>query len=203
MLWVNKTGSQIIAQDLIELLMSQILQLKTSEYEKENEINLNNQGFKEEKNGKKDILNKFIFASSEFPIEEWENSNQKIEENFIEQPISQDLVLNPRAILASYDFKSIMTLTNLVPFIKPGIPKLTLINTKKNNISKWNFKGKDRLFHDNLIIREGILTYNQKVKNNPERVQNRKESLKTPEKHSNIPIWSKRETLNISNNPEL
>ena len=89
-----------------------------------------------------------------------------------------------------------MSLTTMVPFIKPGIPRLKLFDVKEGRTSKSNFKGKDKLFSDNLTIREGILKYNQEAK-----IKNFRQ--KNSEQKWNATIFDKSEAMNISNNPEL
>jgi len=88
----DKIGSPIIAQDLWELLMSQILQLKTWEFEKENNYNQNytenctQENKKNEGIRKSNIPDQFIFASSDFEMEEQAQLTPESSYNFIEQP---------------------------------------------------------------------------------------------------------------------
>lgn len=88
----DKIGSPIIAQDLWELLMSQILQLKTWEFEKENNYNQNytenctQENKKNEGIRKSNIPDQFIFASSDFEMEEQTQLTPESSCNFIEQP---------------------------------------------------------------------------------------------------------------------
>ncbi|CAI2364538.1 unnamed protein product [Moneuplotes crassus] len=194
----EKFGSPIIAQNLLENLCDQIYCSQKCDDQTIKEVlisrgsrnlrsfkdlNTTNtpklQGTRERSLDENHSDTQYIFATSDAPYEK-ENTNTS-EGNEEKEELVTKMPLNPRGIINSTDFKTIMMTATFIPFIKPGIPRFQ-INQKEICQAKINFKKKEKLFIENICLRDNIISYNSR---------NNKET----------PI--KNETSNISHHPEL
>lgn len=204
----EKVGTSIIAQELLELLVSQIMDHKTEELEtddKDNPI-----FHKESSQGMNaDIDNNLIpkgliIASSEEERGPTIKSPRFQKENIDNDDVPANIMsrLNTRSILNSKDFHSVMAITTLVPFIKPGVPRLSSFDVKEAKLYEKDAKNRklvsSKLFMDNLIIREEIVNFRSSHQNNTLR-----EKSKTPNPNFIMKIEDRKEMNNIINNPEL
>lgn len=208
----EKVGTTIIAQELLEMLADQIIEHKTKEFDEENSKVPKSNKLNEEVN-KNPIPKELIFASSDIsekPVEDSANlasKSQKLEEiDSDDKNLAVLSKINTRQILNSKDFISVLTITTLVPFIKPGIPRLSEYDVKEAKIAeKDHLKGKgkhyvpsQRMFIDNFLIRDQIL----KFKCEREK-QAKSQAVKSPTPLPNLDMGEKHETMNLTMNPEL
>lgn len=205
----EKVGTSIIAQELLELLVSQIMDHKTEELEtdeKENPI-FDNRDSSQGMNADIDrnvIPKELIIASSEEERGPTIKSPRFCRENIDNDDIPANRMsrLNTRSILNSKDFHSVMAITTLVPFIKPGVPRLSSFDVKEAKMYEKDAKNRklvsSKLFMDNLIIREEIINFHLSHQNNTLR-----EKSKTPNPNLTMKIEDRKEMNNIANNPEL
>jgi hypothetical protein len=114
-------GINIIAQELLELLVSQIMEHKTLQFDIDDE-KLNKES--EATEGKKEVPIPFdkVMAVSDAKI----NLPNNTIEFDLKSPRNDSISsINTRVLLTSKDYQSIMSITTLVPFIKSGIPRLS------------------------------------------------------------------------------
>lgn len=115
----------------------------------------------------------YIFASSDLPFTGPEkDKNEEVGPEEEEEPIPTVIKpeLNPRAVINSEDFKTIMNTATFIPFIKPGIPRFQ-IKPKEANPNKGNMKRREKFFLDNILMRENILNYYLKETEKGERTE--------------------------------
>lgn len=162
-----KVGSQIIAQELIELLISEIMDYKTKELNLDDTedytgIGTNNYQEQEEIDQEDQVpADEKIIAKSEsvdlFPVDVSSQGQQA-------QSVKiNHTKLNTRAIILSKDFEQIMAITTIVPFIKSGIPRLSEYDVKmaklnEKGLSKKNaqFLLSTKIFQGNMDLRNEI-----------------------------------------------
>lgn len=137
----EKVGASIVAQELLEMLVDQIMEQKTKELEldlddkmtpavpqKKPTLTPNQQNSDKER-----IPSEQIIAISESAL----NLLDIQEGKEAEEPEKEELnnlkpnKINLKKIMNSKDFQSVMAITTLVPFIKSGIPRLSEFDVKE------------------------------------------------------------------------
>jgi hypothetical protein len=145
----ERVGVNIIAQELLELLVSQIMDHKTQELEldeQENPImdrNDESQGHCAADTNK--IPHEQIIAISEIDLDR--SKLKKIKKEYIDSDDAEQskmYKLNTRSIMNNQNFVTIMAITTLVPFIKTGIPRLSDFDVKEAKISEKDCKRKSK-----------------------------------------------------------
>ena len=210
----KKIKTQIIAVDLIERLVEQIMNFKIREFD--NTVNTNSaerlytsQEIIESSNEEEVSPSKFIAISESVELSPSRLCNENNQPNI--EIKKKSIILNPKEVMDSHDFYSIMSITTLVPFIKVGIPRLSEFDIKVAKLNEKEFLRKQKktpfnskIFEYNMELRDEIYKYHE---DNIEKSQVDQSQQAVPEINEKdsiaILIDDKKESSNIMNNPEL
>ena len=210
----RKINSPIIALELIEHLVSQIIEFKTKElddvvtkYDKCTKAE--DEEIIEIDEGEGMSPEKVIAISESIEISPIKSLAEENKQDINAKQIS--IILNPREVIDLPDFYSIMSITTLVPFIKIGVPRLSEFDIR---ISKLNEKGvskknkgqlySSKIFQSNFELREEIYRWQEEYLDHSQINQSQQAIPEINEKDSiAILIDDKAESNNIMNNPEI
>ena len=163
----NKIGSPIIAQELIELLVSNIMEYKTNELnldeiEVQAAYETNDCQEQDEIDQEERLLVDKVIAISE-SVDRSQSHTHNTQEKKRKLNHSK---LNTRAIIMTKDFELILAITTLVPFIKSGIPRLSEFDVKMAKLNEKGITKKNvqylhstKIFQGNMDLRIEILKY--------------------------------------------
>lgn len=148
----EKAGANIVAQELLELLISQIMDHKTKEFDyddKANPVKPNESPGNEQQKKVIETSNvhydKFIAVSDKAGKEDMDPSCFQKENIDLDTGGNfKHTKLNTRGILNSKDFQSVMAITTLVPFIKSGIPRLSNFDVKEAKLAEKDMSRKHK-----------------------------------------------------------
>lgn len=211
----KKIKSQIIAVDLIEHLVSQIIEFKTRDFE--NTVNLSStelklntsEGIIESNNEEEVSPSKFIAISESIEALPAKFSNEENKQSI--ESKKAPCLLNPGEVINTKDFSLIMSITTLVPFIKSRVPRLSEFDVKVAKLNEKEFIRKQKktqfstkIFEANMDLRSEIYKFQEDNVEKSQIDQSQQAVQDTNEKDSiAILIDDKKECDNIMNNPEL
>lgn len=213
----EKAGTEIIAQDLLELLMSQIMDQKSHELGLEDdtpemkELNMDETSTTE--NQPTNIpLDKIMAVSNAVLDIELENEGSEIKSHadldidLDNHTPTKNNKINVRSIICSKDFQTVMAITTLVPFIKSGIPRLSDFEVKKAKLIEKDLKRtsySSKFFMNNLELRHEI--YDILIHEAQQNINEQRENHNKTISHigSQNRLNDKNENSNIRDHPEI